>query len=82
VRVDTLTMPNLIAGESIVPEFLQQDAQPEAIAEAVLALLEGPARDAQRARLAVVPPGAREGRRGEARGRARGGDVGGGRLPA
>jgi lipid-A-disaccharide synthase len=54
VRVDSLTMPNLIAGEPIVPEFLQQDAQPEAIAEAVLALLDGPARDAQRARLAVV----------------------------
>jgi len=54
VRVNSLTMPNLIAGEPIVPEFLQDDAQPEAIAEAVLALLEGPARDAQRARLAVV----------------------------
>jgi lipid-A-disaccharide synthase len=54
VRVDTLTMPNLIAGEPIVPEFLQEEARPEAIADAVLALLEGPARDAQRARLAVV----------------------------
>jgi lipid-A-disaccharide synthase len=54
VRVDTLTMPNLIAGEPIVPEFLQDDARPEAVADAVLALLEAPARDAQRARLAVV----------------------------
>jgi len=54
VRVNSLTMPNLIAGEPIVPEFLQDDAQPEAIAEAVLALLEGPARDAQRERLAVL----------------------------
>jgi lipid-A-disaccharide synthase len=54
VRVDTLTMPNLIAGEPIVPEFLQEEARPEAIAEAVLALLEPGARDAQRARLAVV----------------------------
>ena len=54
VRVDTLTMPNLIAGEPIVPEFLQEDARPEAVADAVLALLEGPARDAQRTRLAVV----------------------------
>ena len=54
VRVDTLTMPNLIAGEPIVPEFLQEDARPEAVAEAVLALLGGPARDAQRARLSVV----------------------------
>ncbi|HKA14933.1 MAG TPA: lipid-A-disaccharide synthase [Myxococcota bacterium] len=54
VRVDTLTMPNLIAGEAIVPEFLQEAARPEAVADAVLALLDGPARDAQRARLAVV----------------------------
>jgi lipid-A-disaccharide synthase len=54
VRIETLTMPNLIAGEPIVPEFLQEDARPEAVAEAVLALFEGSARDAQRARLAVV----------------------------
>ena len=54
VRVETLTMPNLIAGEPIVPEFLQEEARPEAVAEAVLALLDGPARDAQRTRLAVV----------------------------
>jgi lipid-A-disaccharide synthase len=54
IRVDTLSMPNLIAGEPIVPEFLQNEAQPERIAEAILALLEGPAREAQRARLAVV----------------------------
>jgi len=54
VRVDTLTMPNLIAGEPIVPEFLQEQARPEKVAEAVLALLDAPARDAQRARLAVV----------------------------
>ncbi|TMA30199.1 MAG: lipid-A-disaccharide synthase [Deltaproteobacteria bacterium] len=54
VHLDTLTMPNLIAGEAVVPEFLQQAARPEAIADAVLALLDGPARDAQRARLAVV----------------------------
>lgn len=54
IRVDTLTMPNLIAGEAVVPEFLQQDARPEAVADALLALLEGPARDAQAAGLAGV----------------------------
>jgi lipid-A-disaccharide synthase len=54
VRVDTLTMPNLIAGEPIVPEFLQERARPDAVAEAVLALLEPAARDAQCAKLAVV----------------------------
>src|SRR5262249_43331071 len=54
VRVDTLTMPHLIAGEAIGPEVLQGAARPAAGADAVLALLDGPARDAQRARLAVV----------------------------
>jgi len=54
VRVDSLTMPNLIAGEAIVPEFLQEEAHPDAVAEALLALLEGPARAVQRTRLAVV----------------------------
>jgi lipid-A-disaccharide synthase len=47
VRVDTLVMPNLIAGEPIVPEFYQQDADPERIADALLALLDGPARERQ-----------------------------------
>ena len=54
VRVETLTMPNLIAGEAIVPEFLQDEAEPDAVANAVLTLLEGPAREAQRDRLAGV----------------------------
>jgi lipid-A-disaccharide synthase len=74
VRVETLTMPNLIAGEPIVPEFLQEEARPEAIAEAVLALLEGPARDAQRARPRGRAADAREGRRRGARRRDRRGD--------
>jgi lipid-A-disaccharide synthase len=47
-------MPNLIAGEPIVPEFLQERADPPAIAEAVLALFDGPAREAQLTRLAAV----------------------------
>jgi len=54
VKLDTLTMPNLIAGERIVPEFLQEEAMPEDVARAVLALLEGPARDAQREGFAAV----------------------------
>ena len=32
-------MPNILAGESIVPEFLQDDATPEKLSEALLALL-------------------------------------------
>jgi len=52
--VEFLAMPNLIAGEPIVPEFIQEDAEPERIADAVQALLAGAAREQQLARLAVV----------------------------
>jgi lipid-A-disaccharide synthase len=54
VKVDCWGMPNLIAGEPVVPEFLQERADPRAIAEAVLALFDGPARAAQLAGLARV----------------------------
>jgi lipid-A-disaccharide synthase len=54
VKVDFWAMPNLIAGEAIVPEFLQERADPRAIAEAVLALFDGPPRAAQLAALAAV----------------------------
>jgi lipid-A-disaccharide synthase len=47
-------MPNLIAGEEVVPELLQERAEPERVADAVQALLEGPARAAQEARLAKL----------------------------
>jgi len=47
VRVSSYTMPNLVAGRAVVPEFLQEDADPERIAEALLGLLSGPAREAQ-----------------------------------
>jgi lipid-A-disaccharide synthase len=46
-RVDSMTMPNLIAGAPIVPELLQEEAQPERVADEVQKLLEGPAREAQ-----------------------------------
>ncbi len=51
VRVPSFTMPNLIAGGPVVPEFLQEDAVPDRIALALGELLRGPARDFQRARL-------------------------------
>ncbi len=54
IRVPSLTMPNLIAEEAIVPEFLQDEAVPSRLAEALGALLSGPARDVQLARLAEV----------------------------
>jgi lipid-A-disaccharide synthase len=40
VNVDYLGMPNLLAGREVVPEFIQHDAKPEAIAKAVRSLLE------------------------------------------
>jgi lipid-A-disaccharide synthase len=82
VRVDTLTMPNLIAGEPIVPEFLQEAAQPEAVAEAVLALLAGPAREAQRERLAVVRQTLAKGGAAVRAAEIAAKMMGGGRLPA
>jgi lipid-A-disaccharide synthase len=54
VRVPFYAMPNLIAGRRIVPELLQEEAQPDALAAAVEALLDGPEREAQRAELAAV----------------------------
>ncbi|MCZ6464702.1 MAG: lipid-A-disaccharide synthase [Proteobacteria bacterium] len=54
VRVPAFAMPNLIAGKSVVPEFLQDDARPDAMADALLALLDGPVRREQLARLREV----------------------------
>ncbi len=54
VRVSSYTMPNLIAGQPVVPEFLQEDADPGRIAEALLGLLSGPARETQLVALAAV----------------------------
>ena len=54
IRVDSLVMPNLIAGRPIVPEFYQDEARPEAVAAAVLELLEPEAGDAQRSALKEV----------------------------
>jgi lipid-A-disaccharide synthase len=48
IRVDSLTMPNLIAGDTVVPEFLQEEAEPERIAEMLQSLLNGPEGPAQR----------------------------------
>ena len=47
-------MPNLIAGSEIVPELLQEDAEPARIAQALRSLLAGPARSGQLAALARV----------------------------
>jgi len=39
VRVDHIALVNLVAGSRVVPEFIQDDATPSAIAQAVLPLL-------------------------------------------
>jgi lipid-A-disaccharide synthase len=42
VKVPCVALPNLLAGCSLVPEFLQQDATPENLGAAVLACLDHP----------------------------------------
>ncbi|HEY8125619.1 MAG TPA: lipid-A-disaccharide synthase [Methylocystis sp.] len=48
IKVESIVLPNLIIGENIVPEFLQEAATPRALAEALRPLLrESAAREAQ-----------------------------------
>ncbi len=47
IRVKHLGMPNVLADREIVPEFIQENAQPDAIATELLRLLDDPARRAQ-----------------------------------
>ena len=44
VKLTHFTLPNLLTEEPLVPEFMQKDAQPGAIAAAVIELLENPER--------------------------------------
>jgi lipid-A-disaccharide synthase len=46
VKVDTFAMVNLIAGDRIVPELIQDDFTPEAVARETIPLLTDPARAA------------------------------------
>jgi lipid-A-disaccharide synthase len=55
VQVNTFAMANLVAGREIVPELMQDDFTPDAVATHALALLEDPRhRDAMRAELRDV----------------------------
>jgi len=55
VKVKHIAMPNLLAGEAVFPEFIQQAATPENIAEAGIRLLTDDARRGEvRRRLAEV----------------------------
>ncbi|MBY6242719.1 lipid-A-disaccharide synthase [Methylosinus sp. Sm6] len=55
VQVDSFALPNLVLDERVVPEFLQAEATPRALAAALEPLLlGGPEREAQRRGLARV----------------------------
>jgi len=55
VTVKSLSMPNLLAGETVYPEFVQGDATPANIARAAVDLLQNDARRAQiKQRLAEI----------------------------
>jgi lipid-A-disaccharide synthase len=55
VTVKSLTMPNLLAGETVYPEFIQNDATPENLSRAALELLQDETRRAQiKAQLAKI----------------------------
>lgn len=47
IKVTTVLLPNLILGRKVVPEFIQQDCTPQALAKALLEILpdDGPRRD-------------------------------------
>ena len=48
ITVSSIVLPNLILGENAIPEFLQRDANPHTLAQALLPLLdETPERHAQ-----------------------------------
>ena len=67
LRVDTLTLVNLVSETRAVPEFLGEECRPEAVADAVTAMLAGgPERDAQLAAMSLTMD--RLGRGGEAPG--------------
>lgn len=52
MRVDHITIANLVLGKPVVPELVQEDCTPERLAEAVLRLFNDPAARAEQARLA------------------------------
>ena len=56
ITVSSVVLTNLVAGENIYPEFLQEDCTPETLATALAQLLEDtPERAAQIAGLAKIP---------------------------
>jgi len=45
IRIDDIALVNIVAGKRIVPEFIQQEADPKTLADALLPLLENPDAD-------------------------------------
>lgn len=70
IRVRFIGLPNLVAGEGIVPELIQSTATPEGLATAALEILASPARQA-RMRAALEDVRARLGKPGAAERAAR-----------
>jgi lipid-A-disaccharide synthase len=55
LKVGRFTLPNVLTGELIIPEFIQDEANAEAIAAEVSSLLDdGPRRESIRARFAKL----------------------------
>ncbi|HKJ24628.1 MAG TPA: lipid-A-disaccharide synthase, partial [Myxococcota bacterium] len=54
LQVPWVTLPNLIAQAPVIPEFWQHEAEPERLADALLALVSGPERERQLEALARV----------------------------
>lgn len=46
IRTDFISLPNILAGEEVVPELLQQDCCPEKLAPVLMAWLDNPERSA------------------------------------
>lgn len=47
LKVDHYSLPNVLAGERVVPELMQHDCTPERLAEATLAMLRDPSAEAR-----------------------------------
>jgi lipid-A-disaccharide synthase len=67
LKIDTVTLVNLVSESRVVPEFLGADCRPDAIADALLALIDDPAARQAQAEMAALTM-ERLGRGGEAPG--------------
>ncbi len=62
IRTERFAMPNILAGEDLMPEFMQDEARPELLARAVIKMLEHQTgRDRLAARFAALSARLREG---------------------